>query len=262
MSMPNRRAVVYVAWGDRHLSEARDSARSVRAHTRYDTILITDGTDDGSQEQDCAFGTIIRTAFALDGFFRKTEMFDLLPENYVSFCFLDTDTTLVTGIDQAFEKSERYGLAASQASHYSLEHFWGFGSELQRLGLGGRDLLQYNTGVLFFTRRPDAWAVLLKWNELCRSTPIVNPAWGKQPYLSLAMELLDFNPYTLTTNYNYRNMGDSVSGDIRIWHSHLPPPDDLNHYAVPWPPRRFLNGHRIEDDRLSSLLPTAANGAS
>ena len=41
--------------------------------------------------------------------------------------------------------------------------------------------------------------------------------WNEQPYLSLAMELLNFNPYTLSPSFNHRAFGELISGPIRIW---------------------------------------------
>jgi hypothetical protein len=48
--------------------------------------------------------------------------------------------------------------------------------------------------------------------------------WSDQTYLSLAMELRGFNPYTLSPSFNYRAFGELISGSIRIWHSYEPVP--------------------------------------
>ena len=50
--------------------------------------------------------------------------------------------------------------------------------------------------------------------------------WSDQPYLTLAMEMLEFNPYTLSPSFNYCAFGELVSGSIRIWHSYNPVPQD------------------------------------
>jgi len=44
--------------------------------------------------------------------------------------------------------------------------------------------------------------------------------WGDQTYITLAMEILGFNPYTLSTSFNYRAFGELLSGQMRIWHSY------------------------------------------
>jgi lipopolysaccharide biosynthesis glycosyltransferase len=162
-------------------------------------------------------------------------MFDVLPVEYDSFVFRDADTIVLIDIDQGFEKAEKHGIAAVQATAYGLEHYLGFKKILNEVGINSREILQYNSGVIFFTRSPSAWRVLKKWHEFCSAADRDEPAWGDQPYLTLALELLGFNPYTLSIAYNYRNFGELVSGRIRVWHSHTPPPEDVNRFEHPCP---------------------------
>jgi hypothetical protein len=65
--------------------------------------------------------------------------------------------------------------------------------------------------------------------------------WGDQPYISLAMEILGFNPYTLSPSFNHRAFGELISGPVRIWHSYAPPPPDAVESA-PGYLRRYQNG--------------------
>ena len=58
----------------------------------------------------------------------------------------------------------------------------------------------------------------------------------------MAMEMLRFNPYTLSISYNYRGVGDRISGDVRIWHSHGKMPENINDYEHVWPGRRAWPG--------------------
>jgi hypothetical protein len=77
--------------------------------------------------------------------------------------------------------------------------------------------------VIFFTpHRPDVRAVLELTLALARKYP--DAPWGDQTYLTLAMEQLGFNPYTLSPSFNYRGFGELISGSIRIWHSFAPVP--------------------------------------
>jgi hypothetical protein len=245
--MPHkRRAIVYVAWGAQHIEEAVASAATAGI-ADVDRLLITDADSRVLLRPSCPFEQIIEHAFALPGLLAKTEMLPLLPHAYDSFLYLDTDTRILLDIDQGFEKAERHGIAAAQATAYALEHFWGFGKVLEETGFQSREILQYNAGVIFFTRAASAWQVMQKWHELCVAAGPDAAAWTDQPYLTLAMELLGFNPYTLSIAYNYRSWGEHASGRIRIWHSHFPPPPDVNEFDQPWPPRRFLHGRRLPD---------------
>jgi hypothetical protein len=241
-----RRAIVYVAWGKTHIDEAIISARTA-ASVGVDRLLITDHASREFLLPGAPFEQVIEHVFSLPGQLAKTEMFDLLPSEYDSFLFLDADTYVLLDIAQGFEKAEVYGIAAAQAAGYSFEDFWGFSKILDQISFRSKGILLYNSGVIFFTRSPEAWKVLKKWHELCRDADGDVSAWGDQPYLTLAMETLGFNPYTLSTAYNYRNLGDLASGAIRIWHSHMPPPADVNQFEHSWPPRRFRQGQRLED---------------
>ncbi len=239
-----KRAIVYAAWGERYIGEAVTSATTA-ALVGVDRLLITNAESRAFLRADAPFERVIEHAFQLPALLAKSEIFDLLPADYDSFVFLDTDTHVLLDIDQGFEKAETYGIAAAQATMYGLEHFWGFDAVLRDVGLRSREILQYNSGVLFFSRLPRAWEVLTKWHELCVNASGDVSAYTDQPYLTLAMELLGFNPYTLSIAYNYRNFGDIACGNIRIWHSHVPPPPDVNEFRD-FPVRRFLDGQRLD----------------
>ena len=240
-----RRAIVYSAWGETYVNEASASALSA-AQVGVDRLLVTDPESVRFIATPGPFERVIEHRFTLSSKLAKVEMLEALPTEYDSFLFLDTDTTVLLDIDQGFDRAERHGIAMAQAAHYSLEHFWGFGSVLERVGFKSRDVLLYNSGVIFFTREPRAWQVLRDWRRLCEEASLEGiTAWWDQPYLTLAMEMAAFNPYTLSIAYNYRNFGEFVSGLIRIWHSRIPPPPDVNSFTEAWPPRRFIASKRV-----------------
>lgn len=245
MTQP-RRAIVYVAWGEQHVREAGASARTAGL-MKADRVLITNAASRRFLPPDAPFQHVIEHAFRLPGQLAKSEMFPLLPQDYDSFLFLDSDTYILLDVSLGFEKAESCGIAAAQAAAYSLEHFWGFSQEMAAVGIRPRDILQYNTGAIFFTRAPRAWTVMRKWHDLCAAAGSNATAWGDQPYFTLAMELLGFNPYTLSPAYNYRNFGELANGQIRIWHSHTAPPPDVNQIAGTWPFRRFRDGRRLPE---------------
>jgi len=238
-----RRAIVYFCWGEKYINEALASAQTTD-FLSIDRILITTRESLFFLPAKHAFARVATPTFFLPGLLSKSEMFALLPEEYDSFLFLDTDTRVLMDITLGFEKAEAHGIAAVMAPHYSLEHFWGFDRILDLVDHPRVDTMQYNSGVLFFTRRPDVSSVFEEWHRMCLK-------WGEQfandqPFLTLAMERHSFNPYTLSPAYNYRNLGEQVSGLIRIWHSHLPPPPDVNVFTESWPPRSFKDSVRSE----------------
>jgi hypothetical protein len=161
--------------------------------------------------------------------------------------FLDVDTRVVGDISLGFDKAERHGIAMAQAPHYSLDYFKSFSVVMREEGLEPRGQLLYNSGVIFFRLEERVLKVWDLAHELAHRHP--DAPWGDQTYLTLAMELLEFNPYTLTTGYNHRAFGELISGETRIWHSYHPVPEGLNESPGVFP-RRFEDG-RIVRHRIS-----------
>lgn len=151
--------------------------------------------------------------------------------------FLDTDTVVLGRLDFAFEKAQRFGIACSinecpWARRYA--------------GLTG-DIIEYNTGVLFFTRaaRPvfETWKRLTP--QLDASSQVVSDGQhlGTMPFadqcaFTAALEEEHFNPFVLPLNWNYRPQWQrSFFGPIRIWHAFDDPPqfysDAARYYETP-----------------------------
>ncbi len=246
MAHPSR-AILFLAWGDSYIREA---LRCISESTlpAYDTFLITD------QASDVPSGhlTVIRGAFKTNGRLRKTELIDFLPPGYKSFLFLDSDTRVLSDIDSGFSKAEAHGIAAAPAPHYSLDHFWGFGKIMEAEGVSRSGQLQYNTGVIFFSLTEETRRIFRLWKEL--GTKYAHTAFSDQPFFTLAMEKNNFSPYTLSPGYNYRGFGDSISGIVRIWHSHRAMPENINQFEFAWPPRRVINGRVVYPERARRSL--------
>ena len=240
-----RRAVVYFFWGERHMNEAVSSVRAVTKIVNAPTVAITDEATASLDPISSTFTEVVVAPHGLSSLLAKADLHCRLPAAYDSFLFLDTDVTPVADISYGFEKAEEFGIAASMAPHYSLDYFWGFDRVLSAAGLPCRSQLQYNTGVIFFIRRPDVDAVFRKWAELALDLGPKLDFHNDQPFFSLAMELLHFNPFCLSPAYNYRALGELASGLIRIWHSHAQVPPGVNEFEAAWPPRRFQGDRRV-----------------
>ena len=168
---------------------------------------------------------VIRLIFQLSGKARKAEFFVRLPENIGTALFIDADTRVVDDISLGFEKAEKHGIAIAPAPHYSLADFRNFRQVMKAEGVTPLGQIVYNTGVIFATpHRADVRAVFDLTLKLAQKYR--DKVWNEQPYLSLAMELLNFNPYTLSPSFNHRGFGELISGSIRIWHSYEPLPRD------------------------------------
>jgi hypothetical protein len=86
-----------------------------------------------------------------------------------------------------------------------------------------------------------------RWRELALDLGPRLHYGNDQPFFTLAMEQLDFNPFTLSPSYNYRAKGEGISGVVRVWHSRAAVPSALNTVGRGWPPRRFWGARRVDD---------------
>ena len=218
--MTNNRAIVFLAWGAKHIQLIAECIRESRLPD-YPRFLITDeATQMKGLPKDVK---VVRRNSKLSGKARKTEFFNQLPDQIQTALLLDADTRVIDDISLGFEKAEMYGIAIVPAPHYSLADFRDFREVMQKEGVTPHGQMIYNSGVVFYTpHRTDVRAVFDLTLSLARK--YANRVWSDQTYLSLAMELQGFNPYCLSPSFNYRGFGELISGSIRVWHSYEPLP--------------------------------------
>jgi len=216
------RAIVFLAWGEKAIAGiARCLENSVGL--TYPVFLITDKQTGTSALPDHV--TISLTEFTIAGNRRKNALLRDLPPGLETILFLDVDTIVLDDISLGFDMAEKFGIAMAPAPHYSLSHFRNFATIMKSEGIAPRGQIVYNSGVMFLSlKHPKTRPVFdkaLSLAEKYEGTP-----WGDQPFLSLAMELLDYHPYALSPSFNHRAFGELVSGSVHIWHSYKTVPDD------------------------------------
>lgn len=233
--MSDKHAVIFFAWGEKFLHEVENCIQNSLPIQQYDRFLLTDRETvlNGTEH---LFKEVIRIDFQSAGLIRKTELFNHLPENYETYLLLDADTVVLDDITFGFEQAAKYGIAIAPCHHYGLEAFWNFSRVMEEAGHPQRGQLQYNTGVIFFSLPPEVKEVMEMWRDLALTYRHIIK--NDQPFFTLAMEKLGFNPYTLPITYNYRGSGDPISGKVHIWHSHLEMPENINDHTTKWPLRR------------------------
>lgn len=250
------RAIVYMAWGEDYIHEAIHSASSA-AFMSIPLVLITDKTGETFIPDEHPFSRIQRVdKFRSADHLTKSTLWDHLPKEFNSFLFLDTDVVILKDVTFGFEQAEKHGFAASQATNYSLPDHHDFRRIMLAFGLPDAGQLLYNSGVYFFIHRPDVESVFELYQEmaytLSEQFDYKNRRNNRsdQAFLSFAMERLNFNPYTLSINYNYRGLdAEPACGDIRIWHSRHPVPTGVNDYERYGAPRRRYHRGKALDMR-------------
>lgn len=248
----NNYAVVFLLWGEEYVKQALHCIRNSPPLKQYDKVLITDQETPLSKEAESLFTTIIRADFQLKKNKRKAEILHFLPKTYNAYLYLDSDTVVLDDITLGFEMAERYSLALSPEAHYSLDSFWNFDEVMELENVPPKGQLQFNAGIYFFSITPELEELFERWFELAEKYTFHYK--GDQPYLSLAMIQMNFNPYVLSLSYNYRGYGIPISGKVRIWHSKSALPKNLNEFDKPWPPRRVTGGQVVYPLNDKSLI--------
>jgi len=196
-----KRGVLYIIWGNDERAEKEMKRSIVSVQQQHPDIPMH------------------VERFEAGSFLTKSKMYDLSP--FEETAFLDNDTVILGRLDFAFDKARKFSLACCinecpWARRYSDKQL-------------SRDMIEYNTGVLFFTRsaKPffDAWAKL----SLTVDTSIIHYINGKkrlmpiadQGSFALAIEKTGFLPFILPLNWNFRPIWHkSFFGPIKIWHDH------------------------------------------
>jgi hypothetical protein len=163
--------------------------------------------------------------------------------------YLDVDTVVLERLDYGFEQARRFGLACCICECPYARRF---------AGLSGRgDLVEYNTGVVFFTRLCsrlfDRWAGLA--TRLDSQLPFlaedglrVMPVNDQASFAE--MIATDFlHPYVLPANWNFRKQWHrGVFGPVKIWHDRSPVPQAI----VDWNERHAQPGATMDFAILDS----------
>lgn len=226
-----KRAVIFVAWGKEHLAEMRECIDKSPELAKYDLHLVTDTETADKQIHESVKG-VTRVDFGYLGNKRKAVMFEYRPAGYNSYVFLDTDVFVMEDIGRGFDKAEKHGMAIAIAPIYSI------GQDrcpdvIKQEGLPWDRCELYNSGVIFFDSRPEVEAVFEEWKRLASQYPKYKM---DQPFLSFAIEKLNFNPYIFGRSWNFRRTEEHISGPVYIWHhpKYYPPKDINGSKTVRW----------------------------
>jgi alpha-N-acetylglucosamine transferase len=202
------RGVIYIVWGERAEDALHRSVawlKKVHPELTHEVVRLPAGTDQ------------------FKGLLEKARMMALSP--FDETLFLDSDTMVLDRVDYGFDQAMRFGLACCIC-----ECPWA----RRYRGLAKDDTVEYNTGVLFFTRA--AQEVFDRWQEL---TPQIDATidhitWeGKlrtapfqdQAAFARAVALWERTPFILPLNWNFRpSFYRSFFGPIKIWHAYEDPP--------------------------------------
>ena len=199
------RGVVYMVWGEYPKAALERSRASLQRHHPDLPVHVIE----------LPAGTTL-----LD----KATVFDRTP--FDETLFLDIDTVVLGRLDFGFAKAATFGMACAIC-----ECPWA----RRYAGLNG-EIVEYNTGVLFFT--PRAKPLFDTWRDAVRAVdssivfiedgrPVRMPL-NDQAGFAKAVDDSGFLPFVLPLNWNFRpKWHKSWFGPLKIWHDYEPPPDVL-----------------------------------
>lgn len=152
----------------------------------------------------------------------KARMLDLSP--FEETLYLDADTVVLGNLNFGFAKAQAHGIAVSIS-----ENPWA--RRYPRIFSG--DEVEYNTGVVFFTRK--CADLFEEWKRSGRDldSKLVFVKGGKpvamsandQGTFAAAIEKTGFNPFILPANWNFRpKWRKNFFGPLKIWHDYSDPP--------------------------------------
>jgi hypothetical protein len=165
----------------------------------------------------------------------KPKMYDLSP--FEETLFLDADTVVLERLDYGFKKARQFGIAICVCECPYARRFEG----LKYRG----DIVEYNTGAVWFCKytigqRFDGLVtedVFTRWKLqsaiLDSRLTFMSDAGEKmlmpsndQASFALAIDRLDFNPFVLPLNWNFRPIWQHTAfGPIKIWHDYKDVPE-------------------------------------
>jgi hypothetical protein len=202
------RGVLYIVWGARAEAVLERSLRSlaeVHPELPYEVKRLPNDLDQ------------------FQGLLEKAKMMDLSP--YDETLYLDADTVVLDRLDFGFEQARRFALACCIC-----ECPWA----RRYRGLPKDDGIEYNTGVLFFTR--DARPVFERWKTYAQSVdssiamvgekgqPMLMP-FNDQAGFAKAVREWERPPQILPLNWNFRPQWHwTFFGPVKIWHDYVDPP--------------------------------------
>jgi len=196
--------IIYLAWGQESIDSALISCKTAKQFG-YATCLVT--PDDYSSKE---FDFVIHKDIPFEGLAKKAMMYDVAP--FEVNLFLDTDTFVCHNLDYGFKQAEQHGIALCIAPSPCLYYQYLIHAKQEI----SKDIVQYNSGVIFFKKSDPVQTIFNRWKRLVVKT---NANWD-QHLFSYSLHLEKFNPFVLPVNWNYRPQKGTgpMNGYVRVLH--------------------------------------------
>jgi hypothetical protein len=141
--------------------------------------------------------------------------------------FLDDDTLVFHDLDFGFQQANKHGICVCIAPRPCLFYDWKIRAKNDSISL---DLIQYNSGVIFFKKERRTKKVFDRWRLMVTE---MKASWD-QHLFSYAFYCEHYNPFVLPPNWNFRPQKGAIplNGPIRILHCRQEEIKDRNKLIV------------------------------
>lgn len=247
---------LFIATGDRFVSEATRSAQRIQDLTDIDIAIVTDSEilEDGDP-----FDIVISETEMEKSWGTKPAAIRQTPFEHT--IYLDTDTFVVDeeAIEDIFELLERgIEVAVTHDSHASADHYY----NLEERPPVRFTYPWYNTGVMGF-RLSAVESILESWAGYQASFEEQYPGINDQAAFRQAIYESEIHPHVLPVEYNYRAQFLTILRErVRIIHAHVENFEEITQKvnSGPIPRRRAMysisggNEFHIIELRVPQLL--------
>lgn len=194
--------VVYVVWGKQHRSELQRSIRSLERLQLPHVVLEP-------EPNLLSLGNCAKIGMYQHSPFEVT-------------LFLDSDTVvLASDLSFGFEMAKRFHVACCIAPVHAATHYRCLRNTTPA------DLVNYNSGVLFFSKSDVCARLFSQWREQAQRLAVSED----QPALSQAMYASGTNPFVLPHTWNFRPLHCGGFGPVKIWHGRGRVPKGIEHHG-------------------------------
>jgi hypothetical protein len=211
----HKRGIIYSATGQKYLAEAINSAQSSLRLNSVPHLIFC------SETPKCKIEGIEFMRFNSSGEPYLDKICNITETPFEQTIFLDTDTYVLSNLDDLFDLLKRFDIAVSHTPGYF---------KCQDVGQS-EAFSDFNTGVIPFRRNAEVIHFLQSWCELYErwiKAPIFAPFAHDQPAFRRALWESPLLFYILSAEYNYRTIVPGrLVGCARIVHGRC-----MNYQAV------------------------------
>jgi len=188
----HNKGALYIAFGEKYVEQAQNSAKSLKRSSNFDITLFSD-----REPEDNIFDKV----HIFEPTHNRAKVDLLLKSPYENTLYLDSDTLIVSDLGEIFEILEKFDIVATHDLSRKRSQWAERISEYKKIPYGFPEI---NGGILAFTKSPSAVNLLSNWTEKFYELQHLTRNQD-QPALRIALWESSARIYILPPEFNVRN---------------------------------------------------------